>query len=142
MDVSEGLVRIGEVAEKLGVSPRTIKYYEELGLIEPEERSPGGFRLYSERDIRRLTGILKMKGMGFSLAAISELLSVRDAARGATKITVLGSAIERLSERKQEVEGRIGKLEEDLKSAEALKKDLERDIELCRTRIGELEAES
>lgn len=139
MNASRELAQIGEVAENLGVSPRTIKYYEEIGLAEPEERTPGGFRLYSERDVRRLTGILKMKEMGFSLAAIHELLSVRDEAREATKATVLSAAVERLSERRLEVEGRIGKLEKDLESAETLKKDLERDIELCQKRMEELE---
>lgn len=140
MDASRELAQIGGVAEELGVSPRTIKYYEEIGLLEPEERTPGGFRLYSGRDIKRLTGILKMKGMGFSLAAIRELLSVRDEAREAAKSAVLSTAVERLSERKGEVEGRIGKLEGDLQSARSLKKELERDIELCRGRISELEA--
>lgn len=141
MDASKELSRIGEVAEGLGVSPRTIKYYEEIGLVEPEERTSGGFRLYGERDIKRLTGILKMKGMGFSLAAIRELLSVRDEAREATKATVLSTAIERLSERRGEVEGRIGKLEKDLESAKSLEKELEHDIELCRRRMEELETD-
>ncbi len=141
MDASKELSQIGEVAEKLGVSPRTIKYYEEIGLVEPEERTPGGFRLYGERDIKRLTGILKMKGMGFSLAAIRELLSARDEAREAAKTAVLSTAIERLSERRGEVEGRIGKLEEDLRSARSLAKELEHDIELCRKRMEELEAD-
>ncbi len=140
MGASRGLSRIGEVSEGLKVSPRTIKYYEEIGLLEPEERTPGGFRLYSEGDVRRLTGILKMKAMGFSLAAIRELLSVRDEAREATRTTVLSTAIERLSERREEVEGRIGKLEEDLRSARSLEEEIEHDIELCRKRMKELEA--
>lgn len=141
MDASKELSQIGEVAGDLGVSPRTIKYYEEIGLLDPEGRTAGGFRLYGERDIKRLTGILKMKGMGFSLAAIREILSVRDEAREATKATVLSTAIERLTERRGEVEGRIGKLEEDLRSARSLAKELEHDIELCRKRMEELEAD-
>ena len=48
------LIRAGEVAERLEVSPRTIKYYEEIGLGEPEERSTGGFRLYGDREMERL----------------------------------------------------------------------------------------
>ena len=79
------LARIGEVAERLGVSTRTIKYYEELGLVSPENRSPGGFRLYSAPDVERLERILRIKNMGFSLAAIREFLAVRDAAREATR---------------------------------------------------------
>lgn len=140
MDAKE-LSQIGEVANSLGVSPRTIKYYEEIGLVEPEERTPGGFRLYGEGDVRRLTGILKMKGMGFSLSAIRELLSVRDEAREAAKTAVLSTAIERLSERRGEVAGRIGKLEGDLESAKSLEREIAHDIELCQKRMEEIEAE-
>ncbi|MDQ3506581.1 MAG: MerR family transcriptional regulator [Actinomycetota bacterium] len=141
MDASKELAQIGAVAEELGVSPRTIKYYEEIGLVEPEERTPGGFRLYGEGDIRRLTGILKMKAMGFSLSAIRELLSARDEAREAAKTTVLSTAIERLSERRGEVGTRIGKLEEDLESARSFEREIACDIELCRKRMEEIEAD-
>jgi DNA-binding transcriptional MerR regulator len=141
MGASKELSQIGDVAERLGVSPRTIKYYEEIGLVEPEERTPGGFRLYGEGDVRRLEGILKMKAMGFSLAAIRELLSARDEAREAAKTTVLSTAVERLSERREEVEGRISKLEEDLRGAKGLGEEIAHDIELCQERMEELEAE-
>lgn len=81
-----------------------------------------------------------MKAMGFSLAAIQGLLSVRDEAREAAKTTVLSTAIERLSERREEVGGRIGKLEEDLRSARNLEQEIARDIELCRKRMEKLRA--
>jgi DNA-binding transcriptional MerR regulator len=138
MDASKELVRVGEVAERLGVSPRTIKYYEELGLIEPEARSPGGFRLYGEEDVQRLERILRMKGIGYSLAAIRELLAVRDAAQEADKTTVLNTAAERLKDREREVEARIQQMREDLKRAEALREELQRDIALCERRIESL----
>src|SRR5947209_9639973 len=102
MNTSKELARVGEVAERLGVSPRTIKYYEELGLVQPETRSPGGFRLYSDEDVRRLERVLQMKGIGYSLAAIRELLAVRDAAQEAGKATVLRTAVKRLKDRERE----------------------------------------
>lgn len=139
MNASKELARVGEVAERLGVSPRTIKYYEELGLVEPETRSPGGFRLYGEEDVRRLERILRMKGIGYSLAAIRELLAVRDAAQEADKATVLRTAAERLKDREREVATRIRQMREDLKQAEALREELRRDIALCQRRIQELE---
>lgn len=139
MNASKELVRVGEVAERLGVSPRTIKYYEELGLIEPEARSPGGFRLYGEEDVQRLERILRMKGIGYSLAAIRELLAVRDAAQeAADKTTVLKTAAERLKDREREVAARIQQMREDLKRAEALREELRRDIALCEERIESL----
>ena len=138
MNASKELVRVGEVAERLGVSPRTIKYYEELGLVEPEARSPGGFRLYGEEDVLRLERILRMKGMGYSLAAIRELLAVRDAAREADKATILATVAERLKDREREVTARIRRMQEDLKRAEALREELQRDVALCERRLEEI----
>jgi MerR family transcriptional regulator, repressor of the yfmOP operon len=132
------LSRVGEVAERLGVSPRTIKYYEELGLIEPEARSSGGFRLYGEEDVRRLERILRMKGIGYSLATIRELLAVRDAAQEADKVTLLKEVSGRLKERERDATVRIKQIQNDLKQAEALREELRRDIALCERRIGEL----
>ena len=138
MNASKELSRVGEVAERLGVSPRTIKYYEELGLVEPEARSPGGFRLYGEEDVLRLERILRMKGMGYSLAAIRELLAVRDAAREADKATILATVAERLKDREREVTARIRRMQEDLKRAEALREELQRDVALCERRLEEI----
>lgn len=133
------LSQIGGVAEGLGVSTRTIKYYEELGLVSPENRSPGGFRLYNPADVERLQRILRLKGMGFSLAAIREFLSVRDAAREeATREDVLAQTNEHLRSREREVAERIAKTREDLKSAEALRQELQHDISLCEARMREL----
>ena len=132
------LSQIGGVAERLGVSTRTIKYYEELGLVSPQNRSPGGFRLYNASDIERLERILRLKGMGFSLAAVREFLSVRDAAKEATRERVLAETTEHLKAREREVEARIYKAREDLKSAEALREELHRDISLCEVRMREL----
>ena len=138
MNSTRGLIRVGEVAERLEVSPRTIKYYEEIGLIEPEERSAGGFRLYGSGEIERLERVLQMKSIGYSLAAIRELLAVRDRAQEADKVTVLGTAVEHLREREREASERILKIREDLSRAESLREDLGRDIALCERRMREL----
>jgi DNA-binding transcriptional MerR regulator len=138
MNAGGRLVRVGEVAERLEVSPRTIKYYEEIGLVEPEERSAGGFRLYGDREIGRLGRILEMKSIGYSLAAIRELLAVRDTAQEADRVTVLRTATEHLKGREREVSGRILKIREDLERAESLLEELGRDIALCERRIREL----
>ena len=142
MSTTEELSRIGEVAGRLGVSPRTIKYYEELGLVEPVSRSEGGFRLYGERDVWRLERILRMKRMGYSLAAIRELLAARDSAQEATKTDVLRKAVERLRDREREVAARIRQMGEDLRRAGALREELQRDVALCERRIAELAEQS
>ena len=138
MNAEGRLIRVGEVAERLEVSPRTVKYYEELGLVEPEERSTGGFRLYGRREIERLERILRMKSIGYSLTAIRELLAVRDTAQEADRVTVLRTATEHLREREREVSERMLKIRGDLRRAESLREELERDIALCERRIREL----
>ena len=138
MNASSELERVGEIAERLGVSPRTIKYYEELGLIRPETRSPGGFRLYGKEGVEQLERILRMKSIGYSLAAIRELLATREAAQEADKITVISNTMERLKDREREVTERIQQMRKDLKQAEALREELRRDIALCERRLKEL----
>jgi MerR family copper efflux transcriptional regulator len=69
-----GGARIGEVARRAGLSARAVRHYEALGLIEPEGRSGGGFRLYGEGSLRRLILIVRLKEIGFSLGEIAEIL--------------------------------------------------------------------
>lgn len=71
--------RIEQVAERLQTTKRTLRYYEEIGLLPPAERTEGGYRLYSEEDIARLERIQRLKDLlGFSLAEIRELLQADD----------------------------------------------------------------
>jgi DNA-binding transcriptional MerR regulator len=70
-----GLLRIQEVAAEVGLTPRSIRYYEEIGLLEPAARSEGAYRLYDESDIARLRFIRGLRDdAGFSLAQIGQLL--------------------------------------------------------------------
>ncbi len=66
-------VQIGELAKRLGITTRTIRYYEEIGLMGPPERLGGGTRTYSKDDILRLKFILKLKELGISLKEMQEL---------------------------------------------------------------------
>ncbi|WP_434453094.1 MerR family transcriptional regulator [Lentzea sp. E54] len=72
-------MQIGEVAERTGLSLRTIRYYEEVDLVVPSARSQGGFRLYTEPDVQRLDVIKRMKPLGFQLDEMRELLGILDA---------------------------------------------------------------
>ena len=71
-------VQIGKVARATGLSVDTIRFYEKEGLLREPERSEGGFRLYSARDIEHLLFIHKAQELGFSLAEIRELLFIQD----------------------------------------------------------------
>ena len=71
-------VQIGELARQLNITTRTIRYYEEIGLMGKSERLGGSTRNYTKNDILRLKFILKMKGMGISLKEIQELSEIFD----------------------------------------------------------------
>ena len=75
---SGGHMQIGEVAERTGLSLRTIRYYGEVGLVEPSARSRGGFRLYTEDDVDRLQLIKRMKPLNFTLEETHKLLQSLD----------------------------------------------------------------
>ncbi|MDR5699231.1 MerR family transcriptional regulator [Agromyces aerolatus] len=77
----DATMHIGELAERTGLSLRTIRHYDETGLLKPSGRSEGGFRLYTESDFDRLMLIRRMKPLGFSLEEMSELLKIIDARR-------------------------------------------------------------
>jgi DNA-binding transcriptional MerR regulator len=67
-------MRIGELAQRAGVTPRTIRYYESLGLLGPSEREGGGFRYYTEAELSRLQKIQALKELGLSLEEISTVI--------------------------------------------------------------------
>lgn len=72
------LLKIGEVAERVGLSLRTIRFYEEEGLVVPDRRTEGGFRLYSRAAVDRLELIKRMKPLGFSVGEMVEVLGLLD----------------------------------------------------------------
>jgi MerR family transcriptional regulator, copper efflux regulator len=67
-------MRIGELAEQAGVTPRTIRYYEDLGLLGPSEREGQGFRYYTETELTRLKKIDVLKQLGLTLEEIGEVI--------------------------------------------------------------------
>jgi DNA-binding transcriptional MerR regulator len=75
---AEQNVQIGELAKRLKITTRTIRYYEEIGLMGPTERLGGGTRTYNKDDILRLKFILKLKQLGISLKDIQELSDIFD----------------------------------------------------------------
>ncbi len=70
-------LRIGELAAELGLNPKTIRYYEEIGLLPQPRRTQSGYRLYDGRDLERLRFIGKAKAIGLSLEEIGDILALR-----------------------------------------------------------------
>jgi DNA-binding transcriptional MerR regulator len=75
---SEELHQIGEVAEQVGLSLRTVRYYEEVGLLAAPARTEGGFRLYGAEHIGQLQLIKQMKPLGLSIEEMRTLLAARE----------------------------------------------------------------
>jgi len=79
VDERPRLYRIGEAAKRLGISTRTLRYYEEVGLVDPAGHSPGGARKYSEAEIARVGHIRELQQVfGFDLDRIREMLAAED----------------------------------------------------------------
>jgi DNA-binding transcriptional MerR regulator len=71
---------IGEAADRTGLTQRTIRYYEELGLLPAPVRTHGDFRLFAPRDVRRLEEIIRLKSLlGFTLAEIRQIIEGEEA---------------------------------------------------------------
>ena len=78
----DAYLQIGEVAERAGVSQRTLRFYEEKGLLKPPARLESGFRLYTEDDVWRVRQIKKLQHLlGVSLAEIKEMVDAQDTLR-------------------------------------------------------------
>ena len=121
---AERYLQIGEVAEQLGLTPRTLRYYEEIGLLEPPSRMEGGFRLYSAADINRLENIVQLKRLlGFSLAEIKQVVEAmeslkllrresKQAADLETKRQTLQKGLEILEQQVEVLDGRMRQVAE------------------------------
>lgn len=95
---------IGEVAQKVDMSLRTIRYYEELGLLNSVKRVDGGKRVYTDVDVRRLKFIKRLKVLGLSLSEMQELEDIWSMEKKNERVLkrlleILDSHLNRLDER-------------------------------------------
>ena len=97
-------IQIGEAARATGVPPKTLRYYEELGLVRPE-RTESGYRLYGSRELERVKFILQAKQLGFTLNEISDVMALRE-----NDIEPCGHVASLIESRLAEIETRIKNL--------------------------------
>lgn len=71
-------MRIGELGDRLGVNPKTVRYYESIGLLPEPERTPSGYRVYDESDVERIRFIKTSQRLGITLDEIKEILALRE----------------------------------------------------------------
>jgi DNA-binding transcriptional MerR regulator len=111
------MLHIGEVAERVGLSLRTVRYYEEQGLFAPAGRTEGGFRLYTQREVDRLLLIKQMKPLGFTVQEMRELLGAHDAL-ASEDAEARRSAERRIAEFAEQADARCVELRDQLSRAE------------------------
>jgi len=73
---SQDCLQISDLAKKLGITARTIRLYEQMGLVDPPRRTDGGIRVYDHDDVKRFKFILKVKELGLSLTEMQELAQI------------------------------------------------------------------
>lgn len=133
--MEDGVHRIGEVGERLGLSLRTLRYYEEEGLARPSGRTRGGFRLYSDADVERLELIKRMRPLGFSLQEMRELLEARDTLASPTAAhAATDEAMDDLASFADAAASKCAALRAQLATAEGLSAELRRELRRHRRR--------
>lgn len=113
--IPQGYMTVGEVAKKMGVTVRTLQYYDKEGLLSPSAQSDGGRRLYTDKDVIKLHQILSLKFLDFSLADIKERLFPLD-----TPADVANA----LTQQKNDIEKKIENLSESLNAIERLQEEV------------------
>ena len=126
--MQEDLHQIGEVAERTGLSLRTIRYYEEMRLVVPSGRTTGGFRLYTEHDIDRLELVKRLKVLDLSLESTTDMLAARDLLAAAAGGDEAEGAIEILATYADGAEERLEKIADRLKAAREATRELKTEV--------------
>ncbi|BBG05751.1 MULTISPECIES: MerR family transcriptional regulator [Pseudonocardia] len=124
--MGEELMQIGQVSTRIGLSLRTIRHWDEVGLVTPSARSAGGFRLYTETDVERLAFIKRLKPLDFSLDQIKELLATVDGLAQQEELSSerLEDLLGRLAMFRAATDSRLDALRHQVDSLESLSRDL------------------
>ncbi|WP_323118759.1 MerR family transcriptional regulator [Burkholderia alba] len=139
LETSTLLLTVRDAAEQLGVTPRTLKYYEERGLVTPS-RSEGRYRLYDASDLERFGRILRLRAIGFSLHGITEMLkrpleATGDGQRRYSDASLQGIHAD-LARQIATLDTRIAAAQRELKEVRTLKKELQHDIDYIERRLA------
>jgi len=110
-----GYMRIGEMAQKAGVTVRTLSYYDKEGLLTPSAESDGGYRLYTDKDLAKLMQILMMKQLGFTLSEIKKRVTTMDTTT---------EVIDVLTEHESYISAKIDQLTQSLNALKTLKNEI------------------
>ncbi|MDR3017488.1 MAG: MerR family transcriptional regulator [Delftia acidovorans] len=142
---SSTLLTVRDAAQRLNVTPRTLKYYEERGLVTPT-RSEGRYRLYDEHDLEQFARILRLRALGFSLHGITEMLkrpleSVGDGRRRYSQES-LQQIADALAQQIGTLDARIAAVRRELKEAQTVRTELADDLDYLRQRLAGVPSET
>ena len=143
-ETSEAYLQIGEVAERTGVTQRTLRFYEEKGLLKPPSRLEGGFRLYSEDDVQRVEQIRRLQTLlGFTLADIKEMVEAEEVKSQLRaeyrKDADIADRRAKLSRAQEVTERQVAVVEQKLAALEEMRANLQQKLENYRTWIAQLD---
>ncbi|XNY99882.1 MerR family transcriptional regulator [Micrococcus luteus] len=113
-------MQIGEVAERVGLSLRSIRHYDDVGLVPPSARSEGGFRLYTEDDVERLLRVKRIVPLGFSLEETSRMLELLESGAADGDTAVLDGFLERARRGRETLSRKLAQADELLAELEDL----------------------
>lgn len=108
------LLKVGELAKRSGLTVRTLHHYDDIGLLKPSARSASGYRLYNKSDIERLHAIQALRGLGFALADIENMLAATDTSSLPNIIDRQLQALHQEIVKANELHGRLSMLREQL----------------------------
>lgn len=111
-------MHIGEVAARTELSLRSLRHWDEVGLLRPSGRSDGGYRLYTEADVEKIFVIRRMKPLGFTLEQMSAAMRDLERLHSNAEATTLADARDRLAQILSEANERRTKLERQLAMAD------------------------
>jgi DNA-binding transcriptional MerR regulator len=146
VDATEPYLQIGEVADRTGVTQRTLRFYEERGLLKPPSRMEGGFRLYSDDDVARVEQIKRMQSLlGLTLAEIKEMVEAEEV-REELNATYrpdrpVEERIQRLTKRIEVTQRQFSIISTKLDAMVEMRKDLEEKLARWREIVADLEKE-
>jgi len=126
-ETKEQLTSIGEIAQKLDMSQRTVRYYEEIGLLNSIKRVEGGRRIYTDEDLRRLKLIKRLKIMGMTLSEMQELEAMWTIEKSTDKV------LKRLSEL---LENHLKRLDDRITDLDILKNEIIEYQKRIKSKIG------
>jgi DNA-binding transcriptional MerR regulator len=127
------MYQIGEASMQTGLSTKTIRYYEHIGLIPPPERSSNGYRIFAEEDLERLRFIRSARALNFPLKDIDEILAFRDQGEPPCRyvMALMQKQIEEISERIRELEGLSEELRRLYENGQSLPEDVQMKTCIC-----------